>query len=71
MREGKIISFSDRGSGFIQTTDGKEDLFFDSSDLVNTSFTDLRVGDTLVFSVTKSLKGPYATKVSKPAASKK
>ncbi|HEV7121657.1 MAG TPA: cold shock domain-containing protein [Candidatus Paceibacterota bacterium] len=65
MHSGKIIKFSDRGSGFIKEDGSKEELFFDSSDLVGVSFKDLRIGDTLAFLVTKSLKGPYATRVSK------
>lgn len=65
MHSGKITKFSDRGSGFVKEDGTKEELFFDSSDLVGVSFKDLRIGDTLSFLVTKSLKGPYATRVSK------
>jgi cold shock CspA family protein len=65
MHSGKITKFSDRGSGFIKEEGSKEDLFFDSSDLVGVSFKDLHIGDTLAFLITKSLKGPYATRVSK------
>ena len=65
MHSGKITKFSDRGSGFIKEDGSKEDLFFDSSDLVGVTFKDLRIGDTLAFLVTKSLKGPYATRISK------
>lgn len=70
MREGKIVSFSDRNSGQIKQEGTAEELFFDASDLVGVSFKDLRIGDTLAFSVTKSLKGPYATNVSKPVKAK-
>lgn len=65
MHQGKITGFSDRGSGFIQEVGSKEELFFDSSDLEGVSFKELRIGDTLAFLITKSLKGPYATRVSK------
>lgn len=65
MRQGKITGFSDRGSGFIKQDGTNEDLFFDQSDLVGVTFKELRIGDTLAFLVTKSLKGPYATRVSK------
>lgn len=65
MHEGKIISLGERSSGFIKESGIKEDLFFDASDLIGVSFKDLRIGDTLLYAVTKSLKGPYATGVSK------
>lgn len=65
MHEGKIISLGERNSGFIKEVGIKEDLFFDASDLIGVSFKDLRVGDTLLYAVTKSLKGPYATGVCK------
>ncbi|KND49296.1 MAG: hypothetical protein AB203_02775 [Parcubacteria bacterium C7867-008] len=67
MRVGIITSFNDRGSGFIKQEGTDEELFFDASDLVGVSMTDLRIGDRLAFLVTKSLKGPYATSVRKPA----
>jgi Cold shock proteins len=70
MREGKIVSFSDRNSGHIKQEGTTEELFFDASDLVGVSFKDLRIGDKLAFLITKSLKGPYATNVTKPVQSK-
>ncbi|KND50432.1 MAG: hypothetical protein AB202_02140 [Parcubacteria bacterium C7867-007] len=66
MRTGTISSFSERSSGFIKQEGSDEELFFDASDLIDVSFTDLRIGDKLAFLVTKSLKGPYATSVRKP-----
>ena len=65
MHQGKIVEFTERGSGYIREAGQKENLFFDSSDLKGVSFKVLRLGDTLQFLITKSLKGSYATDVSK------
>ena len=65
MQHGKIVEITERGSGFIRRAGFADTLFFDSSDLSGISIKDLKIGDTLSFSVTESLKGPYATGVSK------
>jgi len=67
MHEGTIVEFTERGSGFIQQKGVKDTLFFDSSDLIGVDIKSLHKGDTLLFKITKSLKGPYATQIRKPA----
>jgi cold shock CspA family protein len=67
MQHGKIVELTDRSSGFIRRAGVADTLFFDSTDLKGVAIKDLKIGDTLSFSVTQSLKGPYATSVSKTA----
>ncbi len=67
MQHGTITELVDRGFGYIRRTGIKENLFFHSDDLVGLSFGKLTKGDKVTFKVVQSTKGPYATRVSKPA----
>jgi cold shock CspA family protein len=61
--EGVIAELGDRNSGFIKRSWEKENLFFHADAVIDTDFKELRVGDTVVFMITESTKGPYATEV--------
>jgi cold shock protein len=65
MQQGTIARLTDKGFGFIKRDGQEKDLFFHSNELVNTTFNDLREGDTVTFEVGDSPKGPNAVKVSK------
>jgi cold shock CspA family protein len=65
IHEGKISALTERGFGYIRETGVKEDIFFDGMDLGGVTFAELRVGDALTYSITQSLKGPYATQVTR------
>ena len=58
---------SDRGFGFIKSTDGVE-VFFHRSGLQNLNFDDLKQGDAVVFEIERGDKGPRATNVRTPQA---
>ena len=61
---GTIKTLTDKGFGFIAREGEAKDLFFHSKELVGVTYDELKVGDTVSFEVTKSEKGPAATKVS-------
>jgi CspA family cold shock protein len=63
METGKISELNERYCGFINRAGSGGRLFFHADDLVGSSFTDLRRGDRVSFSVTESRKGPYAVHV--------
>lgn len=65
MDTGKIVSLAERDFGFIACPGKKEHLYFHADALNGITFKELVIGDTLSFEVTESLKGPYATQVSK------
>lgn len=67
METGKIAELNERRCGFINRAGMAGRLFFHADDLVGSSFTDLRAGDRVTFSVTQSLKGPYAVLVTRLA----
>jgi cold shock CspA family protein len=69
MEIGRIARLLDRELGYIKRTGIKEPLFFHADDLNGTRFTELHEGDRVQFSITESLKGPYATRISKYATS--
>lgn len=64
METGRIVQLLEREFGFIKRTGIKEYLFFHADDLSDVRFADLHEGDRVQFSITESLKGPYATGVS-------
>ncbi len=63
METGKIAELNDRKCGYINRAGMAGRLFFHADDLVGSSFTDLRTGDRVTFSITESRKGPYAVSV--------
>jgi cold shock protein len=62
MAEGTIKKLTDKGFGFISTTDG-EDLFFHSSGLQGVSFDELREGQKVSYTEGRGPKGPRAENV--------
>ena len=65
METGRIIQLLDREFGFIKRTGVKEHLYFHADDLIELRFAELATGDRVQFSITESMKGPYATTVSR------
>ena len=59
---GTIKRITDRGFGFIATTEGPE-YFFHQSGCVGTPFDDLREGQAVSFTVGQGPKGPRAENV--------
>ncbi|MDP9379488.1 MAG: cold shock domain-containing protein [Chloroflexota bacterium] len=53
---GTIKTLTDRNFGFIGAND-RDDVFFHASALQNTSFDDLRVGQTVEFDVERDPRG--------------
>ncbi len=53
---GTIKTLTDRNFGFIGVND-RDDVFFHASALQNTSFDDLRVGQTVEFDVERDPRG--------------
>ncbi len=62
---GTIKTLTDKGFGFISREGEAKDLFFHSKELVGVMFDELKVGDTVSFTVTDTEKGPAATQVSR------
>lgn len=62
-QKGTIIELTERNSGFVRCVGIKEPLFFHSDDLVQVSFSNLKKGDKLMFSIVESRSGPYAVQV--------
>lgn len=60
---GTIKRLTDKGFGFIATTEGTE-YFFHQSACVGTPFDELREGQTVSFTVGQGPKGPRAEHVS-------
>lgn len=54
---------SEKGFGFIAPDSGDKDLFVHFSEIMSKSFRSLEEGQRVSFVVTKSPKGPQATKV--------
>lgn len=61
MAQGTIKKLTDKGFGFIESN-GNE-IFFHSSALQNTSYDNLREGDTVEFTEGDGPKGPRAENV--------
>lgn len=65
MMTGTIKTLTDKGFGFISREGEAKDLFFHSKELVGVTFDELKVGDTVSFTVVDTDKGPAATGVSR------
>lgn len=57
MTDGTIKTVTDRGFGFIQPADGREDVFFHSSALVDVSFDQIRQGDRVTYTAANDPRG--------------
>ena len=63
MPQGKIKKLvSDRGFGFIEGEQG-DDLFFHHSEVQETTFDELREGQSVQYEIGQGRKGPCATSV--------
>ncbi|MEN9407703.1 MAG: hypothetical protein RLZZ455_919 [Candidatus Parcubacteria bacterium] len=60
---GTVKTKTDRGFGFISREGEEKDLFFHSKDLVDVTFDEIQVGDTVSFEVVMGEKGPSAKNV--------
>ncbi len=65
MMTGTIKTLTDKGFGFITREGEAKDLFFHSKELVGVTFDELKVGDTVSFTVVDTDKGKAATQVSR------
>lgn len=64
MAKGTIKRLTDKGFGFINSSNGgSKDVFFHASALENTTFDDLNEGDTVEFDIVQGDKGPRAENV--------
>ncbi len=63
--QGTIKTLTDKGFGFITREGEEKDLFFHSTKLVDVTFEELRVGDTVSFEVVDGDKGPAAINVTR------
>jgi len=65
MANGSIKTITERGFGFILPENGREDVFFHRSALVDVSFDQLRQGDRVTFTAENDPrgKGPRAADV--------
>jgi len=64
MSEGRIKRITDKGFGFIETSDGGgQDMFFHMSSCNGVEFDDLTEGQQVVFEVGHGPKGPRAENV--------
>ena len=63
MEQGTIKRITDKGFGFIATSDSQNDLFFHSSSVSGVQFNDLREGQQVTFTVGQGPKGPRAENV--------
>jgi CspA family cold shock protein len=68
---GTIKTLTDKGFGFIAREGEVKDLFFHSKELVGVTFDELKVGDTVSFTLVDTEKGPAATAVSRVEAEAK
>ena len=57
MASGSIKTISERGFGFIRPENGREDVFFHRSALVDVSFEQLRQGDRVTFTAENDPRG--------------
>lgn len=62
MAQGKIKRLTDRGFGFIETSD-KKDMFFHMSTLLNAQWDDLQEGQPVEYEIGEGPKGPRAEQV--------
>ena len=61
--KGTVKTKTDRGFGFISREGEEKDLFFHSKDLVDVTFDEIQVGDTVEFEVVSGEKGLSAKNV--------
>lgn len=61
--KGTVKTKTDRGFGFISREGEEKDLFFHSKDLVDVTFDEIQVGDTVTFEVVSGEKGLSAKNV--------
>jgi len=57
MADGTIKTVTDRGFGFIQPTNGREDVFFHRSALVDVTFEQVRQGDHVTYTAENDPRG--------------
>jgi CspA family cold shock protein len=63
MSSGKITRLvRDRGFGFIQTEDSKEEVFFHSTSLTDGGFDGLREGQSVEFQIQPDTRDPKRTR---------
>jgi cold shock protein len=62
MAEGTIKRLTDKGFGFIDTGSG-QDMFFHMSNVIDTTYDDLREGQKVSFDEGEGPKGPRAENV--------
>ncbi len=60
---GTIKTLTEKGFGFIAAEGLEKEIFFHSSALVDVSYDELNVGDTVSFETEDSDKGPRAVNV--------
>jgi cold shock CspA family protein len=70
MQKGTIVELGEKESGFIKRAGVNDNLFFHGDNLVEVTFKNLRVGDTLSFNVRETNKGPYAIDIERVATKK-
>jgi CspA family cold shock protein len=63
MEQGTIKRITDKGFGFISTSNADKDMFFHSSSVEGIHFNDLREGQEVTFNVGQGPKGPRAENV--------
>lgn len=60
---GTIKTLTDKGFGFISAEGQEKEVFFHSSALMDVTYPELKVGDTVSFDIEQSDKGPRAANV--------
>ena len=63
MAEGTIKRLTDRGFGFIETSDSDKDIFFHMSACEDCKYDDLHEGQKVSFNIGDGPKGPRAEAV--------
>ena len=63
MAEGTIKRLTDKGFGFIDVGQGRDDLFFHASAVTDVRYDDLREGQKVTFDVEQGQKGERAANV--------
>lgn len=63
MEQGTIKRITDKGFGFISSTNSSQDMFFHCSCVEGVEFNDLREGQEVTYNVGQGPKGPRAENV--------